>query len=181
MIRTTTLFGTLLAALNLGALHQFESRLDALESPYQAELTPKPPPGPDYSAHCDRSAPEGFNRMVAQASAEFEVDPWVLAVTVYRESDCRAHVTGGAGEIGLTQIGPNVWAETLKGEGLIAEAKDLYDPLTNLRASAWILNRLSHRAKGSEQETFRRYNGAGPRARRYASEQVAVLTSVRGS
>lgn len=137
-----------------------------------------PLPVMTYSTHCDRLPPVGFDEMVEDAAAEFGVDPKVLATTVYRESDCDPKALGSSGDVGLTQVVPKVWAKTLKQEGIIEDASDLWDPLTNLRASAYILSRLSADAGGDLWGTFRRYNGAGPRAKKYATEQVQMYLSL---
>lgn len=145
------------------------------------EECPDPLPVRTYSVHCDRTPPVGFDEMVEDAAAEFGVDPKVLATTVYRESDCNPKALGSSGDVGLTQVVPKVWAKTLKQEGIIVDTSDLWDPLTNLRASAYILSRLSADAGGDLWGTFRRYNGAGPRAKKYATEQVQAYTARWGS
>lgn len=127
---------------------------------------------PDYAAECSWPVPEDFNVQVEAAATEFGVDPRLLATTIYRESDCRIDAVGGAGELGLTQVNPKVWTRTLKREGLITDATDLLDMNTNLRAGAFILASCLKRADGDLWGTFRRYNGSGKKARRYADEQV---------
>ena len=112
----------------------------------------------DFAAHCDKAPPADFAVLVQEAAAEFKVDPRMLAVTVYRESDCDPAARGASGEIGLAQVHPRVWTKTLVDEGLIEDAEDLWDPGTNLRASAFILARMSKAARGDVQESFRRYN-----------------------
>ena len=142
------------------------------------EECPDPLPVRTYSVHCDRTPPANFDEMVVEAAAEFGTDPKVLATTVYRESDCDPTALGSSGDVGLTQVVPKVWAKTLQQEGIIGDASDLWDPLTNLRAASYILSRLSVEAKGDLYGTFRRYNGSGPRARQYASEQVRAYSEM---
>ena len=133
----------------------------------------------DYAAKCDRTPPVGFNVLLEKASKEFGVDPKVLATTVYRESDCNPKAVGSSGEIGLGQIYPKVWMTTMKETGIANAASDLYDPLTNLRATAYVLNVLGERANNTH-DLFRRYNGSGPKARRYADAQLAAYQTVWG-
>ena len=177
----------LVLLIQLFTVLHFDKRLDELgtQSVAPHQVVKEAPrivlleEGVDYKLHCDRTPPGDLNSLIDEAAAEFEVDSWMLAATVYRESDCREGVTGSSGEIGLTQVNPKVWLKTLKAENLVAQEKDLFDPRTNLRSSAFILNQLSSQAD-SEWGVFRRYNGSGPKARAYATEQVAALAVLRG-
>lgn len=137
------------------------------------------PKGDDYAALCKKAAPKGFNRMVRRAAQEYAVNPRVLALTVYRESGCDSSALGSSGEIGLAQILPSVWRKTLKTEGLIRSDSDLYDPLINLRAAAFILRELRNRAAGPKT-ALRMYNGRGDRAVRYADAQARKYRSLWG-
>lgn len=132
-------------------------------------------PSPAYHLHCTLRPPSGFDQMVESAANEFGIDPRLLATTVYRESGCNASALGASGDVGLTQIVPKVWGHALKDAGIIYSTSDLWDPTTNLRAGAWILSQLSEDADGSLWGTFRRYNGVGPRAKKYAHEQVQAF------
>lgn len=162
--------------VGLGAVVHLTNEVDTLAA---RPTTIVIPTVPDFAHYCDRKAPKDFNRLVLEAATEFELDPWVLAVTVYRESDCRERAKGSSGEIGLAQVNPSVWAETLVAEGFISKTADLYDPRTNLRSAAWILAKLKRQVAGDELSLFRRYNGAGKKADRYATEQLAVLYELR--
>jgi len=137
--------------------------------------------GPDYTTGCHLPPPNGLNQALVQAAAEYGVDPWVLAVTVYRESGCDQYALGAVGEVGLTQINPTVWMSTLKAEGIANRPQELYDVNINLRASAYSLAYNHKAASGSLFGTFRRYNGSGPKARHYAREQVAAYTQIASS
>lgn len=155
-------------------------------------LTPADPPGPltppvefrvypalsAYGGWCTHPVPDGFDVAVEDAAFEYGVDPWMLAVTVHRESGCDPNARGLAGEIGLAQINPPVWLPTLRDAGIVTRAKDLYDVRTNLRAAAFILREGRRAAAGSAYGAFRRYNGSGPKARQYAREQVAAYSRV---
>lgn len=139
-----------------------------------SKRVPGPPPkkvADDYAALCKKAAPKGFNRMVRIAAQRYEVNPRVLALTVYRESGCDSSAQGSSGEIGLAQILPSVWRKTLKMEGLIRSDSDLYDPMVNLRAAAFILRELRSQAAGPKT-ALRMYNGRGDRAERYAAAQA---------
>ena len=133
---------------------------------------PVPPlPVEDFSAHCGKTPPPHFNEMVHRAAAKEDLNPRVVALTVYRESKCKATAKGGVGEIGLGQIYPAVWKDTLKEEGLIDSVDDLYDPQVNLRATAFVLNEAYEASQGKPVAALRIYNGRGKRAVRYAAQQ----------
>jgi soluble lytic murein transglycosylase-like protein len=139
-----------------------------------APVEPEPPVDTaEYILHCERSAPENFDSLVEDAGRESGINPRVIALTVYRESRCKQDALGGSGEIGLGQINPRVWTKVLREQGLIEEAADLYDPLTNLRATAYVLSECLRYAKGNHQDALRRYNGSGIQAERYAAAQAA--------
>ena len=132
-------------------------------------------PKDDYTAGCEFEPPDNFEEDLIAAAEEAGINPRVLALTVWRESDCNAAAVGSSGEIGLTQINPSVWRKTLTREGF----GDLSDPSTNLRAGAWILARLKARSR-TDIEAVRRYNGSGPKARRYAEAQRIVYLATWG-
>ena len=132
----------------------------------------------DYSDHCKKSAPENFNQLVEEAGEFANVNPRVIALTVYRESGCNPLAVGAAGEVGLGQVYPSVWGKTLIDEGIIDSVGDLYDPQVNLRAVGFILSESLKYAKGDPIEAVRRYNGSGPAAYRYAEEQSSVYRRI---
>lgn len=133
---------------------------------------------PEYTVMCDHAPPIDMDDAIDSAAAEFGLDPWMVAVTVYRESGCDQYALGSAGEVGLAQVNPSVWMDTLRREGIARRPQELYDVRTNLRAAAYVLRRTHDAADGDLFGTFRRYNGRGPKARQYAREQVAAYTAV---
>lgn len=130
-------------------------------------------PSDDYSALCDVRPPDDFNQIIVAAGQEFDVNPRVIALTIWRESSCDAHALGSSGEIGLMQINPSVWTSVLNDNGF----SDLAHPADNVRAGTWILKRIKARGY-SAKSIIRRYNGSGPRARRYADEQVQTYREI---
>lgn len=157
-------------ALLVHLLRDVPSQGEPEECPIESSVLP-----PAYSQHCNFHPPSGFDQMVQDAAKEFGIDPRLLATTVYRESGCNASALGASGDVGLTQIVPKVWGRALKNAGIIHATGDLWEPRTNLRAGAWILAQLSEDAEGSLWGIFRRYNGVGPRAKKYAHEQVQAF------
>ena len=129
-------------------------------------------PPEDYAQHCEIEPPEGFNHTLEEVAVASRVNPRLLALTVYRESRCDVKALGAAGEIGLGQVHPRWWRDDLVEIGLIEADGDLWDPETNLAAMAHVLRVMDERAEGNVFEALRRYNGSGPKARRYAQEQM---------
>jgi len=123
-----------------------------------------------HETGCDVDPPSEFSALVERAAVEFGVDARVVSTTVWRESGCREAALGGAGEIGLMQVNPSVWRDHLAGKGIT----DLWSPKENLRAGAYILSYCQGRTDGLFS-TFRCYNGSGPKARRYAQDQLNVF------
>lgn len=132
----------------------------------------------DFAKPCKALPPEGFSDLIQEVSAEYSLDPKILAVTVYRESGCDQWALGSSGEIGLTQVLPKVWLADLKEAGIVKRPQELWEPRNNLRASAWILSSLHKKADGNLFSMFRRYNGQGAKARKYAKEQKQALTEL---
>lgn len=119
-----------------------------------------------------------LDEMIEAAAAEFCVDPRALAVTVYKESNCNPSMTGAVGEVGLVQVYPKYWLRELCNKFGICSRRDLRDPFQNLRAGAYILSKMQDRAERRGEGVhgaFRRYNGAGPMARRYAKAQMSTF------
>jgi soluble lytic murein transglycosylase-like protein len=141
-------------------------------TPPQLPPACEPPPPPSYAENCKSNPPVAFDFLVDIAADEFDINPKMLATTVYKESSCNAKARGSSGEIGLGQVNPKVWLQVLREEGIADSSRDLYDPQVNLRATAFILDRLRDRVSRRAPVVFARYNGSGPKARRYAVEQV---------
>ena len=133
-----------------------------------------------YANACTHKAPAGFSTMVESAAKRYGVNPRAIAITVYRESGCNPKMVGSSGEIGLGQVMPSIWTSTLRKENIIRESKDLFDPQTNLYATAWILRHLKKSHGPDPYTVFMRYNGSGPLARAYASAQILKYRSLWG-
>lgn len=134
---------------------------------------------PEWTRLCGPNSDPSLDLLIEQVAAEYDIEPAMLATLAKKESTCNPNAVGGAGEIGLTQIHPKVWTRMLIKEGLITEAGDLFDPETNLRCSAYILSGLLNRTDGDVWKTFRKYNGAGPKARQYANHALTLYNGLR--
>lgn len=137
-------------------------------------------PVEDFARHCDVEPPEGFSLLVEDAAEATNINPRLIALTVYRESRCKADAVGAAGEIGLGQVYPAIWTRVLTEEGIIGSVDDLYDPATNLKATGFILGEALRYAKGDPADALRRYNGTGPAAERYARDQANLYRAMWG-
>lgn len=114
--------------------------------------------------------------MLASAAEHAGVDPLVLLATVIKESGCNPKAVGSSGELGLGQVHPKYWFKVLKKELIVDSKEDLLDAEKNLYATAYILASLQEYGMLG---MLRRYNGSGPAARKYAAQQVALVTDLR--
>jgi hypothetical protein len=137
-----------------------------------SEDTGDEPDWENFSQNCDSEPPEDFDQLVHEAGKAWGVNPRLIVLTVYRESRCMEGALGASGEIGLGQINPSVWESHMIEVGLIKSKEDLWNPRKNLEATAYVLREAYRYADGNVKDAVRRYNGSGPRARKYAQEQV---------
>lgn len=80
------------------------------------------------------------------AARQYGVEPALVKAVAWRESRFREDARGGAGELGLMQVGAlagEEWAQAEKIRGF--RKADLLDPATNTRAGAWYLAKLLRR------------------------------------
>ena len=100
-----------------------------------------------------------YREELLAASAEFEIDPCMLAALVYCESSYQADAVSHVGAIGLMQIMPET-GQWLSGkvdlEGEYATER-LYEPEVNLRLGCWYLDYLYDRYDGQWQEALTAY------------------------
>jgi len=98
---------------------------------------------------------------VENASAEFDLNPWLLVSLIRIESMGDPSAVSKVGAVGLTQIMP-VTGKEIASDLELAEY-DLYDPATNVRMGAYYLGQLLERFEGSERAALAAYN-YGPTA-----------------
>ena len=100
-----------------------------------------------------------YREELLAASAEFEIDPCMLAALVYCESSYQADAVSHVGAIGLMQIMPET-GQWLSGKvDLKSEyaTERLYEPEVNLRLGCWYLDYLYDRYDGQWQEALTAY------------------------
>lgn len=103
--------------------------------------------------------PPEFRQMVLDLSAQYGVDPRLVAAVGHVESRWNPWTVGSHNDTGLMQILPTT-AEWIAGR-LGWSKYDLFDPYTNLHMGIWYLQAL-HREYGSWEKALAAYNG-GPR------------------
>ena len=100
--------------------------------------------------------------LVMEMSAEYQVDPYLVAAVIHCESSNNKQAVSPVGAMGLMQIMPDTggWiAEKLEIEGFTQE--QLFDPETNIRFGCWYLDYLSKKFGGNRTSVLAAYNG-GP-------------------
>lgn len=83
---------------------------------------------------------------IAAAAQRYRVDPALVKAVTWRESRFQEEARGGAGELGLMQVGRLAGEEWAKAEKLGSfRHLDLLDPGLNTRAGTWYLAKLLRR------------------------------------
>jgi soluble lytic murein transglycosylase len=87
-----------------------------------------------------------YDPVIVAVAREDDVDPFLIRALIWRESHFDPTTYGLAKEHGLMQVTPEAgaeWAKAMKISGF--QPDDLFDPVTNIRAGTWYLNRALHR------------------------------------
>lgn len=127
-------------------------------------------PRSDLSKRIERFAVKhGADPVVAPELAELLAAcefPRVLAAMAAKESNFNPNAVGNAGEIGAWQVRTEYWGHP--GRTLGSQAKKSESILQNLVAES----------NGKLESAVRRYNGAGPKAVRYAAHVMSMARSI---
>jgi soluble lytic murein transglycosylase len=100
--------------------------------------------------------------IIRQQAAEKNLDPALIAATIYAESRFRERAQSEAGARGLMQVTPATALEiATKSEGTEFVVDDLFDPDINIRYGTFHLRELLDRYGGNEVAALAAYN-AGP-------------------
>lgn len=98
-------------------------------------------------------------RALEDASAEFDLDPWLLASLIRVESAGNPNAVSKVGAIGMTQIMPSTGREIARELGLKNYSTEtLYHAETNIRMGAYYLRKLLNRFDGSIHAALAAYN-----------------------
>jgi soluble lytic murein transglycosylase len=100
--------------------------------------------------------------IIRQQAAEKDLDPALIAATIYAESKFRERERSEAGARGLMQVTPATALEiATKSEGTQFVVDDLFNPDINIRYGSFHLRELLDRYGGNEVAALAAYN-AGP-------------------
>ena len=100
--------------------------------------------------------------IIRQQAAEKDIDPALIAATIYAESKFRERERSEAGARGLMQVTPATALEiAAKSEGTQFVVDDLFNPDINIRYGTFHLRELLDRYGGNEVAALAAYN-AGP-------------------
>lgn len=100
-----------------------------------------------------------YKELVAQHSAAYELDPYLVSAVIHCESSNKPGVVSSSGAVGLMQIMPETgaWIAEKLGRPTFAEA-DLYDPAINIQMGCWYLDFLLDTFGGNLVNAIAAYN-----------------------
>lgn len=143
----------------------------SFESPIMTNVNPSPTQI-DYQASWQRVRTlrpnvSAWQYQIEAAAQHCGIDPMLIAAVMSQESNGDPNAVGGQGEIGLMQIMPFA-------DRPLAQLRA--DPSFNIQWGGCLLgNHL--RQTGDAWEAFKRYNGSGSEAERYANKVSAIYNS----
>lgn len=139
-----------------------------------------------WSAQVERRV-AGLWPLAVRAAQEQQIDPLDLLALVAYETGARPEVEGKLGEVGLGQIRWSACSVALRTAGIARKRADLWDPATNLRATALIVSiaRAAARAEATRavpSNLWCRYNsGRAKPSCFYASALAHTRTLIEES
>ncbi len=106
-----------------------------------------------------RKYPLRYPDEIRVASAEFDLDPYLITALIHRESSFRAEVVSSAGAVGLMQVMPETGAWIAKNLNITDyDEKKLSEPAYNTRLGCWYIRFLIDRYDGQVVEALTAYN-----------------------
>jgi outer membrane lipoprotein SlyB len=119
-----------------------------------------------------------YDDLISKVAGEVGVDPAVLKQIAAQESSLNPNAVndnGSSKDYGLMQHNSRYMGE----RGL--DSSNVLDSESNLRAGAKFFKGLLDRSGGNYREAFRRYNGSGAKAERYADNSMATYNAIHAS
>jgi len=119
-----------------------------------------------------------YDDLINKVAGDVGVDPAVLKQIAAQESSLNPNAVndnGSSKDYGLMQHNSRYMGE----RGL--DGSNVLDPESNLRAGAKFFKGLLDRSGGNYREAFRRYNGSGAKAERYADNSMATYNAIHAS
>lgn len=108
-----------------------------------------------------RDYPLKYTELILNLSAEYELDPYLIAAVIHTESTFRHDVVSRAGAVGLMQIMPDtgqwLWGK-LDNKDNEYDVEYLKSPAVNLEMGCWYLRFLFNRYEGRVREPLTAYN-----------------------
>ncbi|MEL7608971.1 MAG: lytic transglycosylase domain-containing protein [Bacillota bacterium] len=100
-----------------------------------------------------------YKELIAEYSAEYEIDPYLVAAVIHCESSGRADAVSKSGAIGLMQIMPETgeWIAEKLGMKKFKSEK-LTDPEVSIRMGCWYLEFLMERFSSNVVNVLAAYN-----------------------
>lgn len=119
-----------------------------------------------------------IKKYISYYSRFYEFDPILVLAIMKTESTFKIDAYNSLDARGLMQIRVPIWFKHLKSIGFMDDWRDFYDPLKNIRAGMYILDRYrtycNERNKGLKC-TLQKYNG-DPNGSRYFNK---VINNIR--
>jgi soluble lytic murein transglycosylase len=106
-----------------------------------------------------RQYPLTYTDEIRASAEEFDLDPYLVAALIHRESSFQPEITSSVGAVGLMQVMPETgeWIGTSLGITDYDPAR-LTDPAFNTRMGCWYLHFLLERYNGQVVEALTAYN-----------------------
>ena len=96
-----------------------------------------------------------YANIYIEAARNYDLNPRLLLFLTLIESRFDPQAESKKGALGMTQVMPEVWLETIE---FISDRKDLMDPFLNIHAGAHVLRHYLDRAKGNVKLALLMYN-----------------------
>lgn len=96
-----------------------------------------------------------YANIYVEAARNYDLNPRLLLFLTLIESRFDPQAESSKGALGMTQVMPEVWLDTIE---FISDRKDLMDPFLNINAGAHVLRHYLDRAKGNVKLALLMYN-----------------------
>ncbi len=96
-----------------------------------------------------------YAKAYIDAGKQYELDPYLLLFLTFVESGFDAQAKSNKGALGMMQVMPNVWIDSIS---FISTDRDLMDPYLNIHAGAHVLRHYLNRADGDLRLALLMYN-----------------------
>lgn len=101
--------------------------------------------------------PLAYEDLIEQYSAEYGLDPYLVAAVIYVESGFDPEAVSRVGAQGLMQVMPET-GEWIAGKLHVESPPNLLDPETNISMGTWYLNFLDERFGHDQDMVLAAYN-----------------------